>query len=245
MTESFREELRRALAADAAVPDHGLEDRILTEVRGRIEQPARRRGIRRVRVLDLETAGPPRAAVLVAAVLTIVVVAALVLVGALARSRAVPARPAPSAVATPTPADPAVKQYRALVDTGFAPVQQAGDESFRSCGSLRPSVNCRDAAVRAKQAAQAFLDSVTATTPPAGLQDAHAELVGGLRELIPAYDAQLAAIDSGDTSEMQSRNILSYQVKADKVYHGVADTDCWPKRTVQNQEGGLTWRCPR
>jgi hypothetical protein len=245
MTKAFREDLRRALAADAALPEHGFEDRLLAEFKEEISRGPQQRKIRRRRALDLETTGPRPGWVLVAAILAIVAVAALLLTGGLVRSRAVPSHTAPTGAPTSTPADPAVMHYRVLVDGGFTPLQQAGDDSFRLCGSPRPSVECRAATVRAKQVAQTFLDSLTGTSPPPGLQDAHSELLGGLRELIPAYDAQLTAIDSGDASQIQYRASLSYQIKAEKVYHGVADTDCWPKQTIQNQEGGLTWRCPR
>jgi hypothetical protein len=245
MTEPFRDELRRALAADSAIPDGGFENRILSAVRERLREEPRRRGIRRRTPNDLETAGPPGAWVLVAVVLTVVVVAVLLLIGPLARPRSAPAHPAPTAssTATPVPPDAAVAHYRTLVDAGFAPLQQTGDQSQLACGA-RPTVNCRAVTVQARQAAQTFLDTLNTTSPPPGLEDAHAELIAGLRELIPAYDAQLAAIDSGDASQRELRTGLSFQIKAQKVYHGVADTDCWPKRTVQNAEGGLTWRCP-
>ena len=244
MTEAFREDLRKALAVDAAVPEQGFEDHLLGELRGEIGRQPRRRRVGRRGPLYLDTAGIRGGWVFVAAILAVVVVAALLLTGGLARSRAVPSHPAPTAIPTTAPVDPAVTHYRALVDGGFAPLQQAGDNSLTFCGA-RPTVNCRAATVQARQAAQTLLDTLNATPPPSGLQDAHAELIQGLPELISAYDAQLAAIDAGDTSQIQLRAGLSFQVKAQKVYHGVADTDCWPKRTVQNEEGGLTWRCPR
>lgn len=246
MTEPFREELRRALAADSATPDGGFEHRALAALRERIREEPRRRGIRRRTLPNLETAGPPGALILVAVILAVVVVAVLLLIGPLAGARSVPAHPAPTArsTATSVPIDQAVARYRTLVDTGFAPLQRAGDQSLVACGG-RPTVNCRAVTVQARQAAQAYLDSLNATSPPPGLEGAHAELIAGLRELIPAYDAQLVAIDSGDASQRELRTGLSYQIKAEKVYHGVADTDCWPKRTIQNTEGGLTWRCPQ
>jgi hypothetical protein len=241
MTQAFRDDLRRALAPDAALPEREFEDRLLAEVKEELSRDPQQRRSRRQRALDLETVGPRAAWVLVAAILAVVAVAALLLAGGLARSRAVPAHPGPTVTAAPV--DPAVAHYRSIVDSGFAPLQQAGDDSRNACGA-RPTVNCRALTVRARQAAQTFLDTLNATSPPTGLQDADAEMIGGLRELTAAYDAQLAAIDSGDTSQIELRTGLSYGIKANKVYHGVADTDCWPKQTIPNEEGGLTWRCP-
>ncbi len=246
MTEPFRDQVKKALAADSPTPDGGLEHRILSALRERVREEPRRRGIRQSTVPNLETGGPPRALVLGAVVLAVLVVAVFLFIGPLARARSIPAHPAPTAssTATPVPIDPAVARYRTLVDTGFAPLQQAGDQSQLDCGG-RPTVNCRAVTVQARQAAQMLLDTLNTTSPPPGLEDAHAELIAGVRELIPAYDAQLTAIDSGDASQRELRTGLSFQIKAEKVYHGVADTDCWPKQAIQNQEGGLTWRCPR
>ena len=243
MTQPLRDELRTAFAADSAIPDDGFENRILSELRERIGEEPRRRGRPRKKLPNLETQGPPTAWVLGAAILAIVVVAVLLWIGPLAHTPSVPAHPAPSAPSTAPAVDPAVAHYRTVVDTGFAPLQQAGDDSQRACGA-RPTVNCRAVTVQARQAGQTFLDTLNATSPPSGLQDAHTELTEGLRELITAYDAQLAAIDAGDTSQIELRTAQSFQIKAVKVYRGVADTDCWPKRTIQNEEGGLTWRCP-
>jgi hypothetical protein len=100
------------------------------------------------------------------------------------------------------------------------------------------------ATVDARQSAQTFLDTLTATSPPPGLEEAHAELVDGLRELLPAYDAQLAAIDSGDAAATSTRAITSVGIKGQKVYHGVADTNCWPRRAVRGADYQLSWVCP-
>jgi hypothetical protein len=243
MTEAFRDDVRKALAADSAAPEAGFEDRVLAQLKEEINLARGRGSARGRRPRHLDTPGPRAGWVLAAAILAVVAVAALLLAGGLARSRAVPSHTAPRTAPTSTPADPAVTQYRALVDGGFAPLQKAGDNSQTACGP-RPTVSCRAVTVQARQAAQMLLDTLNATSPPSGLQDAHAELIAGLQELIPAYDAELAAIDSGDTSQIQFRGSLAFQIKAEKVYHGVADTDCWPKRTVQNTDTGLTWRCP-
>jgi hypothetical protein len=243
MNEPFREELRRALAADAAAAEHGLEDRILSRFREGIEHRPGRWGIHRGRPRDLQNVGPPAAWVLVAFVLAIAVVAALIFVGPLARSRAVPAHPAPTSVTPATPADPAVANYRALVETGFAPLQRAGDLSANRC-PIAPSPSCRMATVEARQSAQTFLDTLTASSAPPGLEEAHGELVGGLRELIPAYDAQLAAIDSGDAAATSTLAITSVGIKGQKVYHGIADTKCWPRRAVRGSDNQLSWVCP-
>jgi hypothetical protein len=243
MNEPFREELRTALAADAAAAEHGLEDRILSRFKEGIERKPRRWGIRRGRARDLETAGPAAAWILVAVILTIAVVAVLVFIGPLARTRAVPAHPAPTPVTTASPADPAVASYRALVETGFDPLQRAGDLSANRC-QVSPSASCRMATVEARQSAQTFLDTLTATSPPPGLEEAHVELVGGLKELLPAYDAQLAAIDSGDAAATSTRVINSVGIKGQKVYHGVADTRCWPRRAVRGDDNQLSWICP-
>ncbi len=91
-----------------------------------------------------------------------------------------------------------------------------------------------------------LLDSLTATAPPPGFENAHAELIGGLRDLLVAYDSVLAAVAAGNVSETQYRTGLAFQIKANSVYHGVADTDCWPGRATPGPEGsGLTWRCPK
>jgi hypothetical protein len=243
MNEQFREELRMALAADSAEAEHGVEDRILSRFREGFELRPRRWGIRRGKSRDLETAGPPVAWILVAAVLAIAVVAVLIFVGPLARTNSVPAHPAPTSVTTATPANPAVANYQALVETGFAPLQRAGDLSAGRC-PIAPSASCRMATVEARQSAQSFLDTLTATSPPPGLEQAHGELVGGLMELIPAYDAQLAAIDSGDTVATSSTAITSVGIKGQKVYHGVADTKCWPRRAVPGSENQFSWVCP-
>jgi hypothetical protein len=70
--------------------------------------------------------------------------------------------------------------------------------------------------------------------------------MAGLRELLSAYDSLLAAVDAGDVSQTQYRTGLAFQIKANSVFHGVADTDCWPGRATPGQEGsGLTWHCPK
>lgn len=243
MSQSFREELRRALAADALTPEPGFEDRLLGQVRDGLEHPPRwwrRRLLRSSR--DTDRLSPAWA--LVAAIVAVIAIATLLLSGQVARSRTSPAgHPAPSATPTPTPVDPAVTRYRALVEADFAPLRQAGDLSGSRCG-VGPTPSCRTATVQARQSAQAFLDALKATSPPPSLQEAHDELVEGLTELLPAYDAQLAAIDAGDAGATNSRALASSGIKGQKVYHGVADAKCWPRRAVRGSDTQLSWVCP-
>ena len=242
MSESFREELRRALAADALTPEPGVEDRLLHEVSSSLRHTGRRRRIKRLPTGD-DGERFSLGWALIAAIVAIIVVATLLVAGQSARSRStVPARPAPSATSTST-GDPAVTRYRALVEADFAPLHQAGDLSANRC-QIAPTASCRMATAQARQSAQDFLDALSATSPPPGFEETNQELVAGLRELVPAYDAQLVAIDSGDAELTSSLAITSVSIKAQKVYRGVVDAKCWPRRAVPGSESQQSWVCP-
>jgi hypothetical protein len=166
------------------------------------------------------------------AVLLILAVAAIYLVGsrALTRPHEVPAQPT---------VDPAVQQYRAVVDGNFPALEHliASDIPLACRQAGAPA--CREQVLKTKQVAQRFEADLSAVPVPPQLQSIDSDLRKGLANVVAVLDAMLSDLDHNNFDAFGKDGDLLFDTKLNQVYPAAVAVDCWPKAAVEplNSQG--------
>jgi hypothetical protein len=166
------------------------------------------------------------------AVLLILAVAAIYLVGsrALTRPHEVPAQPT---------VDPAVQQYRAVVDGNFPALEHQVVSSLPAACSQVRAPACREQVLKTKDAVQKFQADLSGVSVPPQLQTIDADLRKGLTDSVAALDAMLSDLDRNNYDAFTRDGDVLYSVKLYEVYPAAVAVDCWPRAAVEplNSQG--------
>jgi hypothetical protein len=171
------------------------------------------------------------------AILLVIAVVAALLVGsrALSHLRDVPAQPL----------DPAVRQYRAVVDRNFPALQHLIETGVsKTCNNSRAAV-CREQVMQTKDAAIKFQADLADLLVPSQLQSSYSDLKKGLADVVVALDAMLSDLDRNNFDGYASDYEHLFFTKLYEVYPPVTAIDCWPRAAVDANDpsGAFRLKC--
>jgi hypothetical protein len=169
----------------------------------------------------------------VAILLVIALVGALLLGSrALSHLRDVPAQPV----------DPAVRQYRAVVDRNFPTLQRLIETGVPGTCNQSRALVCREQVILTKEAANKFQADLSGAIVPPQLQSSDVDLKKGLADIVVVLDTILLDLDHNNFAAYADDSQHLFFTKLYEVYPPVTAIDCWPRPAVDANDPSGAFR---